>query len=295
MKKKDEKELEELFKNLKIRNNKNNFEMFYNNYNNLVYRIAFTILKNKEDSKDIVQVVFSKIYTLPKDKLPTKNILSWIYSVTKNEAISLLRKNKGNIRIEDIYDIADERDEINNSINKIEFNKIISKLDDMEKEIISLKVLSGLTFEEISKLLNKPTGTIKWKYYKSIYTLRLLLSNLGMFIVTFVIGLKAMKVEQKGITDYQSNSVENETNRKNEYLSNQTINESMQYDSLNNTEEKSIVEQENKTNEEIHIPAEEFGNNINYYGIGILTFSSIFLLFTIILLINYIKYQLKRK
>ena len=295
MKKKDEKELEELFKNLKISNSKNNFEMFYNNYNNLVYRIAFTILKNKEDSKDIVQVVFSKIYTLPKDKLPTKNILSWIYSVTKNEAISLLRKNKGNIRIEDIYDIADERDEINNSINKIEFNKIISKLDDMEKEIISLKVLSGLTFEEISKLLNKPTGTIKWKYYKSIYTLRLLLSNLGMFIVTFVIGLKAMKVEQKGITDYQSNSVENETNRKNEYLSNQTINESMQYDSLNNTEEKSIVEQENKTNEEIHIPAEEFGNNINYYGIGILTFSSIFLLFTIILLINYIKYQLKRK
>ena len=72
MKKKDEKELEQLFKNLKNSNNKNDFEVFYDNYNNLVYRIAFTILKNKDDSEDIVQVVFSKIYTLPKDKLPTK-------------------------------------------------------------------------------------------------------------------------------------------------------------------------------------------------------------------------------
>ena len=158
-----------------------------------------------------------------------------------------------------------------------------------------------LTFEEISKLLNKPTGTIKWKYYKSIYTLRLLLSNLVMFIVTFVIGLKTMKVAQKGITDYQSNSAEDGTNRESEYSSNQTINESMQYDVANDTsmqnnaEEKSTEEQERKTNEEIHIPAEESGNKINYYGVGILAVSSIFLLFTIILLVNYIKYQLKRK
>ena len=297
MKIKYEKELEVIFKELKSSDNKKNFESFYNNYNNLVYKIAFTILKNKDDSEDIVQIVFSKIYSLPKDKLPTKYILSWIYSVTKNESISLLRKKKNNMSIEEIYDITDENDEINNSINKIEFNKLISRLDDMEKEIISLKVISGLTFDEISKLLNKPTGTIKWKYYKSIYALRLLLSNLGMFIVTFVIGLKMMKVAKKGIADYQTNSVEDKTN---ENIEQESINESMQYDVVNNTsmkertEEQNTAEQENKTIEEIQIPVEEPVESINYYSIGIFAISSIFLLFTIILLINYIKYQLKR-
>ena len=298
MKRKYEKELEQIFKELKSSNNKENFEWIYNNYNNLVYKIAFTILKNKDDSEDIVQIIFSKIYTLPKDKLPTKYILSWIYSVTKNESISLLRKKKNNMSIEEIYDITDENDEINNSINKIEFNKLISKLDDMEKEIISLKVISGLTFDEISKLLNKPTGTIKWKYYKSIYTLRILLSNLGMFIVTFIIGLKTMKVSKKEIADYQTNSAEDKANENTEQ---ESVTESMQYDIANNTsmkeriEEQNTAEQESKTIEEIQIPVKEPVESMNYYGIGMFAVSSIFLLFTIILLINYIKYQLKRK
>ena len=298
MKIKYEKGLEEIFNKLKSCDNKENFELLYNNYNNLVYKIAFTILKNKDDSEDIVQVVFSKIYSLPKDKLPTKHILSWIYSVTKNESISLLRKKKNNMSIEEVYDIPDENDEINNSINKIEFKNLISKLDETEKEIISLKVISGLTFDEISKLLNKPIGTIKWKYYKSIYTLRLLLSNLGMFIVTFVIGLKTMKVAKKGIADYQANSAEDKTNEGNQQ---ESINESMQYDVANNTsmkertEEQNTAEQESKTKEEIQIPVKEPVESISYYSIGIFAISSIFLLFTITLLINYIKYQLKRK
>jgi len=298
MKIKYEKGLEEIFNKLKSCDNKENFELLYNNYNNLVYKIAFTILKNKDDSEDIVQVVFSKIYSLPKDKLPTKHILSWIYSVTKNESISLLRKKKNNMSIEEVYDIPDENDEINNSINKIEFKNLISKLDETEKEIISLKVISGLTFDEISKLLNKPIGTIKWKYYKSIYTLRLLLSNLGMFIVTFVIGLKTMKVAKKRIADYQANSAEDKTNEGNQQ---ESINESMQYDVANNTsmkertEEQNTAEQESKTKEEIQIPVKEPVESISYYSIGIFAISSIFLLFTITLLINYIKYQLKRK
>ena len=298
MKIKYEKGLEEIFNKLKSCDNKENFELLYNNYNNLVYKIAFTILKNKDDSEDIVQVVFSKIYSLPKDKLPTKHILSWIYSVTKNESISLLRKKKNNMSIEEVYDIPDENDEIKNSINKIEFKNLISKLDETEKEIISLKVISGLTFDEISKLLNKPIGTIKWKYYKSIYTLRLLLSNLGMFIVTFVIGLKTMKVAKKGIADYQANSAEDKTNESNQQ---ESINESMQYDVANNTsmkertEEQNTAEQESKTKEEIQIPVKEPVESISYYSIGIFAISSIFLLFTITLLINYIKYQLKRK
>ena len=298
-----EKELEEIFNKLKCCYNKEDLELFYNNYNKLVFKIAFTILKNAEDSEDIVQVVFSKIYSLPKDKLPTNHILSWIYSVTKNESISLLRKKKNNISIEEVYDIPDENNEISNSINKIEFKKLISKLDESEKEIVSLKAISGLTFDEISKLLNKPTGTIKWKYYKSIYTLRLLLSNLGMFIVTFVIGLKTMKLTKKGIADYQTNSVEDKTNENNEQ---ESIDESTQYDVANNTSMKerteeqntanqNTVKQENDTTKEIQIPIKEPFESINYFSIGIFAISSIFLLFTIILLINYIKYQLKRK
>ena len=111
MNKIDEKELKKLFTELKSSNNRIAFETLYTKYNKLVYRIAFTILKNKEDSEDIMQAVFSKIYTLSKDKLPIDNIPTWIYSVTKNESISLFRKKKNTVNIESVYEIADTDNE----------------------------------------------------------------------------------------------------------------------------------------------------------------------------------------
>ena len=61
-------ELKELFIEIK-HNNQIAFEKLYSRYNKLVYGIAYSILKNKQDSEDVVQTVFSKI--LEKDKLPT--------------------------------------------------------------------------------------------------------------------------------------------------------------------------------------------------------------------------------
>lgn len=49
----------------------------------MIYGIAFSILKNKEDSEDVVQIVFSKLYVLDKEKLPKEKEATWLYSVTK--------------------------------------------------------------------------------------------------------------------------------------------------------------------------------------------------------------------
>ena len=201
MSKINEKELSELFIEFK-NNNKIAFERLYSQYNRLVYRIAFGIIKNNTDAEDIVQTVFTKIYVMDKEQLPTKNQASWLYSLTKNETITFLRKKNNDIDLSSIYEIEDANNEINTIIDQIEFNRLISKLNDKEKEVVSLKILSNLSFEEIGKLLDLPTGTVKWRYYKSIHTLKILLSNLGMFIITFVVGNhKHTNVESPGYTE----------------------------------------------------------------------------------------------
>ena len=297
----DEKELKRLFTELKSSNNKVAFETLYKKYNKLVYRIAFTILKNKEDSEDIVQAVFSKIYSLPKDKLPIDNIATWIYSVTKNEAISLYRKRKNTVDLDTMYEIADSDNEINRIVDQDRYNRILSKLNDKEKEIVSLKILTNLTFEEIAKILGQPTGTVKWRYYKSIHTLKLLFSNLGMFIVTLVIGLKTMFITADEINIKHSINIEKEDKTKSEQEESQTITESTKQDinkSIIQDEQDTVrntTNQSNETKEEIQVPVNEPVANINNYSIGIFAVSSIFLILTIIFLINFIKYQLKRK
>ena len=50
-----------LFQKWKKERTDENFENFYNASKTLVYKIAFTFLKNEEDSKDLVQEIFVKI------------------------------------------------------------------------------------------------------------------------------------------------------------------------------------------------------------------------------------------
>lgn len=196
------KELKNLF--AKIKNNNNTaFEELYSKYSKLIYKIAYSILKNKSDAEDVMQLVFEKIYSMDKKNLPTKNETSWIYSVTKNETLNYFKSNRNNINLDDIYEIEDNNQEISKIIDQENYNRLISKLNDNEKEIISLKIISNFSFEEIGKILNMPTGTVKWRYYKAINTLKLLLSNLTMFIISFISSIYALKSTKK---NYISNS-----------------------------------------------------------------------------------------
>ena len=278
--------LNELFLELKSVNKDIAFQKIYTKYHKLIYRIAFGILKNKEDSEDIMQIFFSKLYTLEKEKLPNSNIASWIYSVTKNEAISLLRKKREHFDIDTVYEIEDKDNEINNIIDKEEFNKLISKLDEQEREIISLKIIAGLPFEEIAKLLNKPSGTIKWRYYRSVHTLRLLLSNIAMFILTFVIGLKTLFNKESKVQDNQS-IIKDETERVEN--TNETQKLETTEDVINSTKGEIDKTYENTVIEQMQ------EHNLNYIGIGILSISFIFLCITIIFTLLFTKYQLKSR
>lgn len=280
----NEKELRELVLEIK-HNNKIALEKLYNRYNKLVYGIAFSILKNKEDSEDVVQTVFSKLYVLEKDKLPTDKIGTWLYTVTKNEALLLLRKNNNDVNLDTIYDLEDENNEIDKFINKDSYNRLINGLNQKEQEVVSLKILSNFTFKEIGELLGESANTIKWRYYKSIYSLRIMLSNLGMFIITFVLGIATLKNQKKSAPiikeDENFNNItgEDTANKENDRIdTNEVIQDNENTDSFENI----IIEDTNV-------------NTTNYLSIGIFSISAIFLAITITFSIFLAKYQLKVK
>lgn len=287
MKKINVEELRELFIEIKYGNNIA-FEKLYKNYKNLVYKIAYSILKNSYDSDDIVQIVFEKIYSIDKDKLPTRNESSWLYSVTKNETINYLNKKKNHIELEEIYEIEDNNNEINELINKDSYNRLIGKLNENEKEIISLKILSNLSFKEIAKLLNKPTGTIKWIYYKSINTLKLLLSNLAMFIISFISSCFAMKNRKKQLSPKLNVDESNQT--KEEIKDEITEDKELLQDNKKSTitNDKSSQMQESVIEEVPNI-------SNNYLSISLIGVSTIFFILTIIFSIIFTKHQLKRR
>ena len=254
----------------------------------MIYRIAYSILKNKQDAEDIVQIVFTKIYSMDKEKLPNSNEASWLYSVTKNETINYLKNRKNNIDLGRIYEMEDDNKEINKIINADSFNRLISKLNENEREIISLKILSNLSFEEIGKVLNVPTGTIKWRYYKSVHTLKLLLSNLTMFIVSFVSSIIILKNKTKSELPIKEDS-----NIKNNNIVNEDKTENCK-DELVKRDDSIMVEDKNSQTQENVIIENQYNNN-NYIGKSFIGISVIFFVITIFFSIIFVKYQLKTR
>ena len=275
----DKEELHYIFCEIK-NNNELYFNKLYEKYRKLIYAIAYSILKNKENSEDIVQKVYIKIWKMEKQKLPTCNEACWLYTLTKNETLDFLRYEKKLLNVDELYYIGEENKEINEILNIDSYNRIISKLNVDEQEIVSLKILSNLSFKEISQILNIPEGTIKWKYYKSIHTLKLLLGNLGMFIITFVIGLKTILSNQTKTSQQEeiqeSEVIDSTTTTSTEHQQQKELD-----DYINQNTTNTIIENESNINDN--------------YIIGIFSISGIFLMLTIIFTIIFAKYQLKKK
>ena len=275
-------ELHKLFAELKMNKQEEAFNELYNECSNLVYRIAFSILKNKENSEDIKQMVFLKIWKknsinvlwkMNKEILPDKNEASWLYAVTKNEAITFLKKQKNTINIDEIYYISDECDNIFNVEDKESYNKIISVLDKKEQEIVSLKVISNLSFRQISQILGEPIGTIQWRYYKAVHSLKILLSNLSMFIISVTIFASRILKKKENIP---------QTTIKNEVTENNEIASDTVYDNTkkNDTTETTAIK-------------EDANIQLDNYDIGILGISGLFLVLTIVFGIIYKNHQQK--
>lgn len=213
MRKINEQELHELFNGIKNKD-EDSFAQLYEKYYNLVYGIVFSILKNKEDSEDVTQVIFSKIYELPKEKLPENYEASWLYKVSKNETLQYIRKAKSEITLEDIYDVYDTTNNIDEIIDTETYKKMISGLNDKEKEIVSLKILSQFTFKKIGQMLEMPTGTVQWNYYKAVNSLKISLSSLAGFIITFILGVATTnKQTNKTIKEEKTDNIIKENNK----------------------------------------------------------------------------------
>ena len=315
----DKKELHSIFTRIRD-DDEAEFNKLYEKYKTLVYGVAFSILKNKEDSEEIVQSVFMKIFKLEKEKLPKENEASWLYAFSKNASLNFLRTKKENLNIDEVYYITDADDELNDIIEKDTYNRIISKLNEKEQEIVSLKILSNLSFKEISRLLDIPIGTVQWRYYKSLHTLKVLLSSLSMYILTIIIFITQkgrLKNEKEGERqeigekeDINQEEVQegekteddeqkrqeavtskDETNTSKTEMNN--INTNIENNNIStNTEEKNNI---GTKIEEYTVAEQKYNEKLNLIDIGLLSVSSIFLIITIIFLVFFIKNQQKAK
>ena len=285
---------EEIFELLKT-NRKLGIEELYKNYSKLVYGVIYSILKNTDETEDVLQNVFVKIFKLDNEKLPTKSHLSWLYSVAKNETINYIKKHSKEKNYESLYEITDNDTEIEKVLDKEYFNKLIENLPPKQQEILSLKIISNLSFREIANILDMKIPAVQWHYYKSLNTIKLLLGNvLTIFVGAF------LYIKTRGLTERnEAEPEENDSVKEKDEVAidekntadNKSINQSTEPQ-----EEYNRADSYTEKNDTIEITAQATGaaesstNNIVSLGIIITT-----IIFVVTFSIFLIKRQIKLK
>lgn len=151
--------------------NKNSLKKIYDNYAHSVYSYALYIVKNQHLAEDICQDVFVKVWNNSSKFKNKGKSKSWIMTMTRNTSIDYLRKYKKE-DIKEFFDIKEDIDMTDEIHNKITINEAMISLHDDEREIVTLHLISDLTFKNIGEILGKPVGTVTWRYREGIKKLR---------------------------------------------------------------------------------------------------------------------------
>ena len=149
-----------------------------NAYNELVKRykdrllnFVFRYFNNLEQAEDVVQDTLIKLYTHANYYKNVAKFSTWIFTIAKNNALTELRKNKrkrtDSLHSDDgrFLDIGSKEESlesrVQNEIAVDQLNKFLDEIPENFRIAVVLRDFQELSYEEISKILEIPIGTIK--------------------------------------------------------------------------------------------------------------------------------------
>ena len=146
------------------------FQKLYDDYVKLVFHIAYSYTRRREDAEDITIDVFNKIYHSIDSYEETGKLKEWISMIARNTANNYVTRDKNKNVISDDEIVSTTKSDNSNHNEMIYlFN---SFLDEETKQIMILKFIYNYSFKEIAKMTNKTIGQIQGLYYDGIDKLR---------------------------------------------------------------------------------------------------------------------------
>jgi RNA polymerase sigma-70 factor (ECF subfamily) len=158
----------------------NAFEELVLEYEKKVYNVALRMVNNQEDAEDITQEAFIKAYNSLANFRGDSKFSVWLTRIVSNMCLDLIRsrgrrptislsvedEDGENVELE-ISDIRQSPETImEQQLTKDSVRRGLKQLPDEYREILLLREIQGLSYEEISAALDLEVGTVKSRIYR---------------------------------------------------------------------------------------------------------------------------------
>lgn len=153
---------------------KEGLKEIYDGYAAYIWSVVYGIVQNKENAEDITSDFFIKLWEKADSYRPGGGHRTYLTVMARNMAVDHIRK----YHREEAMEIAYLEEETRESqpeqqvISRMTVEEALKMLNDKERQIINLKIMGDLTFQEISRVIKQPMGTATWRYRNALAKLR---------------------------------------------------------------------------------------------------------------------------
>ena len=144
------------------------FNELYQLYKNDIYRLAYSYLLNEQDSEDVIQKVYIKLYNNKKIlTLSNNEAKRWLFRICINESKDILKSPWKKLKTTITNDVKD---------NKTKDDSLVDALYNINPDYripLYLYYYEGYKIKEIAKIMKKSESAIKMKLSRGKEKLRL--------------------------------------------------------------------------------------------------------------------------
>ena len=172
---------------------RNAFALLLEKYGKQVYHQALRMVTNPEDAADMTQEAFLKAWQGLPHFQGDSSFSTWLYRLTNNVCIDFLRrekKRKGDASLDDeerdfASALTDPSPTPQRALEQQELQQAVidglARLSEDHRQVLILREINGLSYEEIGRVLDLTPGTIKSRIARARLALANFLRKTGNF------------------------------------------------------------------------------------------------------------------
>jgi len=152
------------------------FNLLVKEYQQRMYWHIRKMVIDHEDTDDIMQEVFIKVWRNLDKFREDSSLYTWLYRIATNECLAFLKKKKRRFFLP-IHDVVSElSDKLSNSENvlldgdaiEIRLQKALLQLPDKQRIVFNMKYFEEMTFSDISEITGTSVGALKASYHHAV-------------------------------------------------------------------------------------------------------------------------------
>ena len=150
------------------------FNNLVEQYKEQLYWVIRKVLLNHDDTDDVLQNTFMKIYLNIDNFNQNSKLFTWMYRIAINESINFINKKSKQVGLSNSEYIEEEAKKLESDVyfdgNKAELKlqKTISTLPPKQRMIFSMRYFDEMPFKQIYKILSTTEGALRASYHQAV-------------------------------------------------------------------------------------------------------------------------------